>query len=209
MILISAIIFAVFSVLSAIAPNNGSYYLIIMRIFLGLAVGAASALVPAYISELAPAAIRGRLSGLNQTMIVSGMLISYIVDYILKGLPNQIAWRLMLGFACIPAIDPDAGVKTRSTYLERVTKVTNALNALGFQAKLPQGAFYVWAKIPDKFGDDADNFCLDLAQRARVQIFPGSIFSDTAKNYVRISCAGSDARLDSALRRITDYLQNC
>ncbi|WP_146137389.1 MFS transporter, partial [Oenococcus oeni] len=104
MILISAIIFAVFSVLSAIAPNNGSYYLIIMRIFLGLAVGAASALVPAYISELAPAAIRGRLSGLDQTMIVSGMLISYIVDYILKGLPNQIAWRLMLGFACIPAI---------------------------------------------------------------------------------------------------------
>lgn len=104
MILISAIIFAVFSVLSAIAPNNGSYYLIIMRIFLGLAVGAASALVPAYISELAPAAIRGRLSGLNQTMIVSGMLISYIVDYILKGLPNQIAWRLMLGFACIPTI---------------------------------------------------------------------------------------------------------
>ncbi|WP_143805219.1 aminotransferase class I/II-fold pyridoxal phosphate-dependent enzyme, partial [Oenococcus oeni] len=98
---------------------------------------------------------------------------------------------------------------TRSTYLERVTKVTNALNALGFQVKLPQGAFYVWAKIPDKFGDDADNFCLDLAQRARVQIFPGSIFSDTAKNYVRISCAGSDARLDSALRRITDYLQNC
>ncbi|MFT8328623.1 MAG: aminotransferase class I/II-fold pyridoxal phosphate-dependent enzyme [Oenococcus oeni] len=105
--------------------------------------------------------------------------------------------------------DPDAGVKTRSTYLERVTKVTNALNALGFQVKLPQGAFYVWAKIPDKFGDDADNFCLDLAQRARVQIFPGSIFSDTAKNYVRISCAGSDAHLDSALRRITDYLQNC
>ncbi|WP_146627369.1 MFS transporter, partial [Oenococcus oeni] len=33
-----------------------------------------------------------------------GMLISYIVDYILKGLPNQITWRLMLGFACIPAI---------------------------------------------------------------------------------------------------------
>lgn len=104
MILISAIIFAVFSILSGISPNEGSYFLIIMRVLLGLAVGAASALVPAYISELAPPHLRGRLSGLNQTMISSGMLISYIVDYLLRGLPEQLAWRFMLMFAAIPAV---------------------------------------------------------------------------------------------------------
>lgn len=107
MILMSAIIFAVFSILSGVSPDMGeasAYYLIIVRILLGLAVGAASALVPAYMSEMAPANARGRLSGLNQTMIVSGMLLSYIVDFLLKDLPGEWAWRLMLGFAAIPAV---------------------------------------------------------------------------------------------------------
>lgn len=90
MILISAIIFALGSLLSGISPNNqGEYYLIAVRVFLGLAVGAASALVPAYMSEMAPAKARGSLSGLNQTMIVSGMLLSYIIDFLLKDLPEN------------------------------------------------------------------------------------------------------------------------
>ncbi|WIK64677.1 sugar porter family MFS transporter [Gleimia hominis] len=104
MILVSAIVFVTGSILCAIVPDNGAAWLIAMRIFLGLAVGAASALVPAYMSELAPARLRGNLSGLNQTMIVSGMLISYIVDYLLKGLPHQYAWRVMLAAAAVPAI---------------------------------------------------------------------------------------------------------
>ena len=45
------------------AIASGTIYLVIVRIFLGLAVGAASALVPAYMSEMAPANARGRLSG--------------------------------------------------------------------------------------------------------------------------------------------------
>lgn len=104
MILISAIIFVIGSILSGIAPHEGNYFLIISRVILGLAVGAASALVPAYMSEMAPAKYRGQLSGMNQTMIVSGMLLSYIVDYYLRGLPIEIGWRLMLGIAAVPAL---------------------------------------------------------------------------------------------------------
>ena len=107
MILMSAIVFMVFSVLSGVSPDMGeasAYYLIIVRMLLGLAVGAASALVPAYMSEMAPAKARGRLSGLNQTMIVSGMLLSYVVDFLLKDLPGEWAWRLMLGLAAVPAL---------------------------------------------------------------------------------------------------------
>ena len=104
MILISAIIFVIGSILSGIAPRDGEYYLIGVRILLGLAVGAAAALVPAYMSEMAPAHLRGRLSGINQTMIVSGMLLSYVVDFLLKDLPETMAWRLMLGLAAVPAI---------------------------------------------------------------------------------------------------------
>lgn len=104
MILAAAVVFAVGSLLCAAVPPNGSAFLIAARIFLGLAVGAASALVPAYMAELSPAKLRGRLSGLNQTMIVSGMLISYIVDYLLKDLPEHWAWRVMLGAAAVPAL---------------------------------------------------------------------------------------------------------
>ncbi|MCM3588339.1 sugar porter family MFS transporter [Mesobacillus maritimus] len=104
MILISSIIFAIGSILAGVAPHNGILFMIFSRVLLGLAVGAASALVPAYMSEMAPARLRGRLSGINQTMIVSGMLLSYIVAYFLKDLPGTMAWRLMLSLAAVPAL---------------------------------------------------------------------------------------------------------
>lgn len=104
MILMSALIFVIGSILSGIAPPNGHVFLIAVRVLLGMAVGAASALVPAYMSEMAPAHLRGRLSGINQTMIVSGMLLSYIVDYLLSGLSTTLAWRSMLTVAAVPAI---------------------------------------------------------------------------------------------------------
>lgn len=110
LILLSSLIFAIGSILCGFSPDHGTYYLIGMRIFLGLAVGAASALVPAYMSEMSPAKLRGSLSGINQTMIVSGMLVSYIVDFFLKDLSENISWRLMLGLAAVPAIILFAGV---------------------------------------------------------------------------------------------------
>lgn len=104
MILLSALIFMAGSLLSAISPHDGQFYLIAVRVFLGLAVGASSALVPAYMSEMAPAKMRGRLTGINQTMIVSGMLLSYVMDFVLKDLPENWAWRSMLGLAALPAL---------------------------------------------------------------------------------------------------------
>jgi sugar porter (SP) family MFS transporter len=104
LILISSIVFIVGAALSAIAPSHGVDFLVGARIILGWAVGAASALVPAYLSEMAPADIRGRLSGLNQVMIVSGMLLSYVADFFLDNLSGALGWRLMLGVAVLPAV---------------------------------------------------------------------------------------------------------
>lgn len=104
MVLYSALLFMVGALLAGVSPHDGVAYLIFTRVLLGVAVGAASALVPAYMSEMAPAEKRGSLSGINQLMIVSGMLISYVVDFLLKGLPEHIAWRLMLALAAVPAL---------------------------------------------------------------------------------------------------------
>ncbi|MHA6529917.1 sugar porter family MFS transporter [Paenibacillus sp. BAC0078] len=100
LILISSTIFFIGAVGSAVAPDEIT--LTIARIFLGVAVGTASSLVPAYMSEIAPANMRGKLSGLNQLMIVIGMLLSYIVAFIFEPIPNS--WRLMLGSAALFAI---------------------------------------------------------------------------------------------------------
>ncbi|WP_303669891.1 sugar porter family MFS transporter [Selenomonas ruminantium] len=135
MILLSALIFVVGSILSGLAPQDGSLYLIAVRMLLGLAVGAASALVPAYMSEMSPARLRGRLSGINQTMIVSGMLLSYIVDFLLKDMPETLAWRLMLSLAAVPAIILFLGVlrlPESPRFLVRHGKIEEARQVLGF-----------------------------------------------------------------------------
>jgi sugar porter (SP) family MFS transporter len=135
MILAAAVVFVLGSILCGLAPQDGVIYLVLARIFLGLAVGAASASVPAYMSELAPARLRGRLSGLNQTMIVSGMLISYILDFLLKDLPEAWAWRVMLATAAVPAVILYLGVlrlPESPRFLVKVGKESEALKVLQY-----------------------------------------------------------------------------
>ncbi|MFV0289148.1 MAG: sugar porter family MFS transporter [Mycoplasmatales bacterium] len=99
MVILTALIFLVGALGSAVSPNV--VVLNISRLFLGIAVGGASALVPMYLAELAPANQRGSLSSLNQLMIMIGMLIAYIANYVWRLAPLD--WRLMLGFAAVPA----------------------------------------------------------------------------------------------------------
>lgn len=138
MILVSSLIFVLGSLLSAFSPDGGVVFLICSRIILGLAVGAASALVPAYMSEMSPAHLRGRLSGINQVMIVSGMLISYVVDFMLQGFPETMAWRLMLGLAAVPAVILFFGVLAlpeSPRFLVKTRKFEEAKRVLGFIRK--------------------------------------------------------------------------
>ncbi|MCK7625369.1 sugar porter family MFS transporter [Streptomyces sp. RS10V-4] len=71
------------------------------RCVLGLAVGSASVITPLYLSEIAPAHLRGRLVSFNSLMIVSGQLLAYLVNAVLA---HWAAWRWMLGLAALPAV---------------------------------------------------------------------------------------------------------
>jgi sugar porter (SP) family MFS transporter len=74
-----------------------------MRFAAGIGVGMASMLSPMYIAEVSPAAIRGRNVAINQLTIVSGILITNLVNYALADKGAE-AWRWMFGLGCIPAV---------------------------------------------------------------------------------------------------------
>lgn len=79
------------------------------RVLGGIGVGLASAVVPMYIGEIAPAEMRGRLVSFNQFAIIFGMLVVYFVNWgIAKGQPlewiNAVGWRYMFASEAIPAL---------------------------------------------------------------------------------------------------------
>ncbi|MEN6535829.1 MAG: sugar porter family MFS transporter, partial [Bryobacteraceae bacterium] len=73
------------------------------RLLGGVAVGVASMLAPLYIAENSPPRIRGRLVAFNQMAIVSGILLAYLVNWLLAGIGAN-AWRWMFAVAAIPAL---------------------------------------------------------------------------------------------------------
>ncbi|QTB91588.1 sugar porter family MFS transporter [Bifidobacterium saguini] len=103
LLIVSAILFLIGS--SMCATATGFLMMVAARIILGLAVGAASALTPAYLAELAPKERRGSLSTLFQLMITFGILLAYAsnLGFLGHNLLGARDWRWMLGSALVPA----------------------------------------------------------------------------------------------------------
>jgi SP family arabinose:H+ symporter-like MFS transporter len=96
-----ALVFAVTSVVSAIASTFT--LLVAARIVGGLAVGAASMVTPLYIAEASPFPVRGKMVALNQMGITFGIVVSYLINYLLRGIgPNN--WRWMFATGAIPSV---------------------------------------------------------------------------------------------------------
>ncbi len=92
----------IFLVGTALAVFSTGYWtLLLARLVLGLAVGAASATVPAYLGEISPAKIRGPILPLNQLMITIGIMFSSMINLIFAGTEN---WRAMLAVGAVPAL---------------------------------------------------------------------------------------------------------
>ena len=105
---------AIAFIISAIGTGaaGSSEIFILARFIGGLGVGAASVLSPAYISEVTPAAIRGRLSSVQQIMIIIGLTAAFLANYLLSELAQGStgifwlgypAWRWMFWMQLVPA----------------------------------------------------------------------------------------------------------
>ncbi len=94
-------LYSVSAVGSALAV--GPQFFAVMRFIGGLGVGMSSIVVPAYISEVAPPRIRGRLVALYQFQIVFGILVAFLSNYLLSEFLG-LDWRWMLGVEVVPAL---------------------------------------------------------------------------------------------------------
>lgn len=107
-IVLAAGTFLVGAILMGLAPSFP--FLMAGRIIAGIGVGYSLMIAPLYAAEVSPAMTRGFLTSLPEVFINIGILLGYVVNYSLSGLPEHINWRLMLGLAAVPAIGIGLGV---------------------------------------------------------------------------------------------------
>ena len=96
----------------------------------------------------------------------------------------------------------------RKIYQHRRDLLVAGLKKLGFEMLTPEGAFYLFAKIPVQFGTDDVAFAKQLAKEAKVGVTPGSAFGKGGDGYVRLSYASSDENLTEAIKRIGEFLDH-
>lgn len=113
-LILSAIVYAVSAILSAVATSF--WFLVVARMIGGLGVGASLILAPMYIAEIAPARLRGRMVSFNQLNIVIGISAAFFSNLVVLKLGKSDAgwaqalqfgphnWRWMLGLETLPAL---------------------------------------------------------------------------------------------------------
>lgn len=88
----------------------------------------------------------------------------------------------------------------RGVYRNRRDVAVRELKKLGFDFEVPQGAFYVWIKVPD--GYSSKSFTRMLLDKTGVVVAPGSGYGEYGEGYFRISLTIDDKRLEEAFERL-------
>lgn len=106
-LMLSGILFAISSIGTSMPPNLT--FFVAFRLIGGMGIGIASMLSPMYISEMAPADIRGKLISVFQLGVVFGILVIYFVNAGIAGIYDEAwnistGWRWMFGSGLIPSI---------------------------------------------------------------------------------------------------------
>ncbi|MDN3485980.1 sugar porter family MFS transporter [Pseudoalteromonas sp. APC 3224] len=174
--IVTAIIFAVSAFGSGVADSSAEF--IFYRLFGGLGIGAASVLAPAYIAEVAPASLRGRLATLQQLAIVLGLFAAFLSNYLIANaaggaegilMLDLAAWRWMFWAELVPA----------GLFLIGVLFIPESPRYLVAQGKLKH-AKTVFNKISN---DDADTQINDVKQSLQSDKKPSirDLFIDGSK----------------------------
>lgn len=155
------------------------------------------------------------INGLSKSHSMTGWRIGFlfapdnIAKHILKvhqynvSCANSIAQKAAYE-ALTTGID-DASVMKRE-YAARRDFVYERLTSMGLDVVKPDGAFYFFIKIPDRIPFNSFDFALDLVEKTKVAVVPGSAFSKDGEGYFRLSFACSRETLELGLNRMEEYM---
>lgn len=94
----------------------------------------------------------------------------------------------------------------KEEYQKRRDYLIEKMSECGFTCAKPQGAFYLFAKIPAGLIQDDKKFIYDLAEKAKVAVISGSSFGPGGAGYIRISYAASMEDIQEAMHRVKQYV---
>ena len=95
----------------------------------------------------------------------------------------------------------------KKEYIQRRDYIIEKMTDLGFEIIKPDGAFYIFAKIPAGYNQDSFAFLKDFAQKKAVAFIPGAAFGQYGEGYVRLSYAASMETIKEAMKRLEEYMR--
>ena len=95
----------------------------------------------------------------------------------------------------------------KKEYIQRRDYIIEKMTELGFEIIKPDGAFYIFAKIPAGYNQDSFAFLKDFAQKKAVAFIPGAAFGQYGEGYVRLSYAASMGTIREAMKRLEEYMR--
>ena len=88
----------------------------------------------------------------------------------------------------------------KDTFKNRIEKITNKLDELGYSYFKPEGSIFIWLKVKEGF--DSQSFFELLLKQYRIVTMPGHVFGSGGGNYVRVSLSLSDTQIDTLLAKL-------
>ena len=123
--------------------------------------------------------------------------------------PLVTAAGTMNQYAAIEALTEgrDDAEPMKKEYVKRRDYIIEKMSALGFEIIKPDGAFYIFAKIPAAYNQDSFAFLQDFAREKAVAFIPGAAFGQYGEGYVRLSYAASMEVIKEAMKRLKEYME--
>ena len=101
----------------------------------------------------------------------------------------------------------DDALPMKKEFQKRRDVLYAGLTKLGFECAKPQGAFYIFAKIPEGFDQDDNQFIYELVDKAHVAVSAGSSFSEGGQGYIRFSYAVAMDQIKEGLKRLEKFVK--
>lgn len=156
------------------------------------------------------------LAGASKSYAMTGFRLGFL--HIPADLYEELFKIFQTMVTCVSTPDQWAGVAAyndgdqaiddmKGEYNHRRKMIVDRMTAMGFDIPHPVGAFYVFPRIPAKYGDDDQAFALDLAEKAKVGVIPGSAFGPGGQGYFRFSYAAAYEDIAVAMDRMAAFME--